>query len=129
MSKRGAVVFESSASASSATPGQQFKLPRPPPALKASRRFAVPVILAILERKPATQLDFASRGHRHSDRSELRRIHEAVRRSQVYFVQRVECFGPELEIGSLADAEGSRQREVHGLQRRAIHGVPAGIAV
>src|SRR6202521_3412701 len=86
-------------------------------------------IFEILKRKPGAQLHFASRRHRHGDRSELWRIHEAVRRAQVYLIQRVECFGPELEIGSFAEAEGTRQREVQGLQARAKHGVPACIAV
>ena len=81
------------------------------------------------KRKPGAQLHFASRRHRHGDRSELRRIHEAVRRAQVYLVQRVECFGTKLEISSLADAEGSRQRKAQGLHGRAIYGVPAYMAV
>src|SRR5216683_2710845 len=42
-----------------------------------------------LKRKPTTQLDFAPRRHRHGDSPELRRIHEKVRRVQVYLIQRV----------------------------------------
>src|SRR2546429_4124347 len=85
--------------------------------------------LPVLERKPGAQLHLASRRHCHGDRSELRGIHEAVWRAQVYLIQRVERFGTELETGSLADAEGSHQREVQGFDGRAIHGVPASIAV
>ena len=40
----------------------------------------------MLERNPATHLNFAAGRHGHGNRSELRRIHEAVRGSEVYFV-------------------------------------------
>src|SRR6267143_5279627 len=55
------------------------------------------LISGILKRKPGAQLHFASRRHRHGDRSEMRRVHVAVRRAQVHLIERVECFGPELE--------------------------------
>jgi hypothetical protein len=64
--------------------------------------------LQFLEGEPGAQLNFASRGHRHGDRSKLRGVHETVRRAQVHFVQRVKCLRPELEIGSLSDPKRSR---------------------
>src|SRR6267143_1838666 len=120
--------FESCASDSSATRARRQNITKFLLPIVASC-CQWPVISGILERKSGAQLQFASRRHRHGDRSELRGIHVAVRSAQVDLVQRVECFGPELEIDSLADAEGSRQREVQGLHARAIHGVPACIAV
>src|SRR5580765_8667815 len=81
-----------------------------------------------LERNPRAHLNLAPGGHRHGDGAELRRVHEAVRRAQIYFVQRVEGFAAELEGGSFAEAEGACQGKIQSLQWRTIDGVSPNIA-
>src|ERR1017187_302831 len=73
------------------------------------------------------ELHFASRRGRVRDGSELRSIHEPVRRAEVGMVHRVEDLAANLEAQSLGDGELSRERQIHGLHPGTVNGVAAGI--
>ncbi len=81
-----------------------------------------------LERKAGADLDLAAGGHRHRDGAELRSVDEAIGRTQVDFVHSVERFAAQLEIQFFGEVEVPDQREVQGLQRRAVDRVSTSIS-
>ena len=62
------------------------------------------------------------------DRAELRRVHKAIRRAEIHFVQRVEEFSAELELHAFDEAEFPRERQVQRLQTGADNRVAADVA-
>src|SRR5262249_2790469 len=88
----------------------------------------VPLVVAFLERYSRAQLDFPWRRHRHCDCSELRRIDEAVRRSQVHHVEDVEGPAADLERRALGETEGSSQGDVESAQARSVDGIAPNVA-
>jgi hypothetical protein len=80
------------------------------------------------ERKPGTQLKFPPRRGRFRNGAELRRVHKPIWSPIVRVIQRVEAFSAHLQVHPLANGESANQRQIHGLQAGAIHGVAADIA-
>src|SRR5882724_10327616 len=56
-----------------------------------------------LERKPCAELNLSRRCRGFGDGSELWSIHEAIRRSQIRVVERIERFGANLKLDLLGD--------------------------
>lgn len=80
------------------------------------------------ERKADAELYFTALCRGFGDRSELRRVDEAIRSSEICVIERVECLGTYLYLDSLSHREFSLQSEIQGLSARTVDGVAAHVA-
>ena len=68
-----------------------------------------------LERNADAELDFTPRCGGFGDRSELRRVDEAVGSSEVCVIERVEGLGTHLQLNRLSHREFPLQSEIQSL--------------
>src|SRR5690349_20321319 len=81
-----------------------------------------------LKREPQAELDLAIGRGRFSDRAELRRVHESVRRTKVGAVQRVEELVANADLRRLREPERVVERRVECLQAGTINSVAPHVA-
>src|SRR5436190_13986599 len=82
----------------------------------------------LLKTQPGAQLYFPSSCRGLGNRSELRRIHEPIRRTEIGVVQRIEELPANLKTPLLGNHELPHQRHIQGLQARAVNSIAAHVA-
>src|ERR1043165_3944785 len=70
---------------------------------------------ATSKRKPRAELNLSSRSCGFSDRTELWRVDEAIRRAQIYVVESIKELGAKLKFHFLSDIELALQSEIECL--------------
>jgi hypothetical protein len=82
-----------------------------------------------LEAYASAELDFAARRGYLGDAAEARGVHEAVWRTEIGVVERVEELRACFEAGLLCNAELAHDPRIEGLQTGSVDHVSAGVAV
>src|SRR5215831_17486332 len=82
-----------------------------------------------LERQPCADLEFTAGCRRLRYGSELRRVNEAVRRTEVGVIQGIEGLSTELKACRLANRKGTHQSQIKCLDTWSVDGVSSDIAI
>jgi hypothetical protein len=82
----------------------------------------------LLERDANAQLNLAAWSGRFGDRPKLRRVHEAIGYAEIDVIERVEEFGPELQLHFFGQAELALQGEIEALHSGAINRIAPQVA-
>src|SRR4030095_15297460 len=78
--------------------------------------------------EPLSQLDSPARCCSLGDRPKLRRVHESVRCTEIYVIQRIEKFRAKLETHPFRHGKFTCQSQVQRLHPGTINSVSPGIA-